>query len=142
VITSSAPTSTSLWKACKQVGPRDPRERTTGQNLRRLNARDIDTVLATMHPDVDWPNGMEGGRVYGVSAVRNYWERQWTLINPNVQPISFASDGTGRTVVTVQQVIRDLDGKILNDRVVRHVYTLRDGLITHMEIVETAEVQP
>jgi len=107
-----------------------------------FNARDIDTALAAMHPDVDWPNGMEGGRVHGISAVRHYWERQWTLINPYVQPVGFASDATGRTVVTVQQVIRDLGGKILNDRVVRHIYTLRDGLITHMEIAETAEVQP
>jgi hypothetical protein len=26
-----------------------------------FNARDIDAALAGMHPDVDWPNGMEGG---------------------------------------------------------------------------------
>ncbi len=30
-----------------------------------FNARDIDSVLRTMHKDVDWPNGMEGGRVSG-----------------------------------------------------------------------------
>ena len=28
-----------------------------------FNARDVDATLAAMHPDVDWPNGMEGGRV-------------------------------------------------------------------------------
>jgi hypothetical protein len=27
-----------------------------------FNGRDIDAVLAVMHPEVDWPNGMEGGR--------------------------------------------------------------------------------
>ncbi len=29
-----------------------------------FNARDIDAVLAVMHPNVEWPNGMEGGSVY------------------------------------------------------------------------------
>jgi len=26
---------------------------------------------------VDWPNGMEGGRVHGHAEVRAYWTRQW-----------------------------------------------------------------
>ena len=30
-----------------------------------FNRRDIETVLAAMQDDVDWPNGMEGGRVLG-----------------------------------------------------------------------------
>jgi ketosteroid isomerase-like protein len=34
-----------------------------------LNARDIDGALALMHPDVDWPNGWEGGRVHGHGLV-------------------------------------------------------------------------
>jgi ketosteroid isomerase-like protein len=37
-----------------------------------FNARDIDAALALMHPDVDWPNGMEGGREVGHEAVRTY----------------------------------------------------------------------
>ena len=42
--------------------------------LRRVytafNARDIDAVLSMMHPDVEWPNGMEGGYVYEHDEVR------------------------------------------------------------------------
>jgi hypothetical protein len=30
-----------------------------------FNARDIDPVLSLMHPDVDWPNAWERGRVVG-----------------------------------------------------------------------------
>jgi ketosteroid isomerase-like protein len=26
-----------------------------------FNARDIEVVLSSMHQDVEWPNGMEGG---------------------------------------------------------------------------------
>ena len=31
-----------------------------------FNAHDIDGALALMHPDVDWPNGMEGGQSTGM----------------------------------------------------------------------------
>ncbi len=31
----------------------------------RFNARDMETVLAAMHEDVMWANGMEGGHVRG-----------------------------------------------------------------------------
>lgn len=37
-----------------------------------FDVRDMDAVLAMMHPDVDWPNGMEGGRIRGRSDVRDY----------------------------------------------------------------------
>ena len=30
----------------------------------RFNARDMEALLATMHGDVMWANGMEGGHVY------------------------------------------------------------------------------
>ena len=77
---------------------------------RAFNARDIDAALALMHTDVDWPNGMEGGRVHGHQAVRDYWTRQWGLIDPHVEPIDFRTDEDGRTVVDVHQVVRDLAG--------------------------------
>ena len=99
-----------------------------------FNARDIDAVLAAMHPEVDWPNGMEGGRVLGHAAVRAYWIRQWTLIDPRVEPTGFSVEADGRIAVQVRQVVRDPAGRLLREDTVQHVYTLRDGLITSMEI--------
>ena len=101
-----------------------------------FNARDIEGALALMHPDVEWPNGMEGGYVRGHEAVRAYWTRQWQLINPSVTPLSFSREPDGRTAAAVHQVVRDLSGATMSDRMVEHVYTLRDGLIEHMEIRE------
>lgn len=99
-----------------------------------FNRRDIDSVLALMRPDVDWPNGMEGGRVHGRDEVRAYWTRQWSMIDPRVEPVSMLDDETGKTVVDVRQVVRDLSGKILKDQIVQHVYSFRDGLIERMDI--------
>jgi len=66
-----------------------------------FNARDMDTALAAMHPDVDWPNGWEGGRVFGRDGVRDYWTRQWRMIDPHVEPLRFEDDEAGRTVIDV-----------------------------------------
>jgi hypothetical protein len=111
----------------------DERGLLTGAYL-DFNARRIDAVLARMHPDVDWPNGMEGGRVLGHDEVRAYWTRQWSLIDPHVAPLKIEPDEVGRTVVTVHQVVRNLDGKILVDQIVHHAYKIRDGLIERMDI--------
>lgn len=104
---------------------------------RAFNDRDIDAVLAVMHPDVDWPNGWEGGRVYGRQGVRDYWERQWKVLDPRVEPVAFDLDESGRTIVKVRQVVRDREGNLISDGFVDHVYLIEDGLIKSMEIRET-----
>lgn len=101
---------------------------------RAFNARDVETVLTRLHPEVDWPNGMEGGRVHGHEGVRDYWRRQWTLIDPRVEPKEFRRDEAGRLVVEVHQVVRDLAGTIRSDRMVRHIYTMESGLVRRMDI--------
>ena len=101
----------------------------------RFNARDMEAVLAAMHPDVVWPNGWEGGHVYGHDGIRDYWTRQWKALDPHVEPVSFDTDETGRTIVTVHQVVRDLRGNVISDSMVKHVYLIEDGLIKSMEII-------
>jgi SnoaL-like domain len=100
-----------------------------------FNRRDIEPILAVMHREVEWPNGMEGGWVHGREGVRSYWTRQWGMLDPHVEPIRFENDG-GRIVVDVRQVVRDLKGTVLLDRIVQHVYQMRDGLILRMDIRE------
>jgi ketosteroid isomerase-like protein len=99
-----------------------------------FNARDIDGALAAMHGGVEWPNGMEGGYVHGHDAVRDYWTRQWRLIDPRVEPRGFAAEPGGRVAVDVHQVVRDRSGRALTDEMVQHVYTIAGGLIARMEI--------
>jgi SnoaL-like domain len=99
-----------------------------------FNRRDVEYVLSFMHPEVDWPNGMEGGRVYGHAGVRAYWTRQWGLIDPVVEPQRFEPTPDGRIIVHVRQTVRDLAGNLLAQKMVRHSYLIKDGLIQNMEI--------
>jgi ketosteroid isomerase-like protein len=99
-----------------------------------FNARDVDAALAVMHPDVVWPNGMEGGNVSGHGGVRAYWTRQWSMIAPSVEPMRIRAEADGRVAVEVHQIVRDLGGRVLKEQVGRHVYAFADGRIASMEI--------
>ena len=99
-----------------------------------FNRRAIEAVLEKMHPDVDWPNGWEGGREHGKDSVRTYWRRQFEVLDPRVEPQAFTQQADGRIAVTVHQVVHDHAGKLLADQIIQHVYDIRDGLIRSMEI--------
>ena len=99
-----------------------------------FNTRHIEAVLSHMHTDVAWPNGWEGGYVAGTDAVREYWIRQWQQINPTVEPLSFDERLDGQIAVRVHQVIKDMNGGILGDEQLNHVYTFEDGKVSTMII--------
>lgn len=106
-----------------------------------FNTRDIDGVLAALADDVVWANGMDGGHVHGLEAVREYWTRQWAIVSPHVRPVSFDEAADGSVVVTVQQSVRDLEGKPLqdqthglHDKVVEHVFRFQKGKVTRFDI--------
>jgi hypothetical protein len=105
------------------------------QNLyEAFNKREIEMVISLMHPNVKWANGMEGGFVYGRDQVREYWERQFKMIQPQLQALNFEIDETNRSVVTVHQIIRDLEGNLLLEKTVQQIFTIENGLISKFEI--------
>ncbi|HEX4037700.1 MAG TPA: nuclear transport factor 2 family protein [Acidobacteriaceae bacterium] len=103
---------------------------------RDFNARHIDTVLAALHEDVLWANGMEGGHVQGREAVRSYWTRQWAMIDPHIDPIGFAQMPDGAIRVEVHQTIRDLQGNVLMDGTVGHQFRIEHGQVRRFDIVD------
>ncbi len=103
-----------------------------------FNARDIDAVLAAMTDDVDWPRAFKGDRVRGHEEVRAYWAEQWAEIDPRVTPMGFERQADGRIAVEVEQVVHDLDGGLVGSGTVMHVYAMRDGLVSRMDVEEPA----
>ena len=103
---------------------------------RAFNARDIDSALALMHPDVDWPNAWEGGRVVGHEAVRDYWTRQFASISSKVEPERFTEEPDGSVTVDVHQVVHDAaSGDLISDSHVRHRYHFEGGLVVRMDVM-------
>jgi ketosteroid isomerase-like protein len=107
---------------------------------RAFNDRDLEAAVEPLAPDVDWPNATTGGRVHGRDAVRRYWQKQWREIDPRVEPLEITVDAAGRAHVRVDQLVRSLDGKILQNRQVEHVYEFEGPFISRMTIVEPEQV--
>ena len=111
----------------------------------RFNARDIDSVLTALADDVAWANGMDGGHVHGREAVRAYWTRQWSMVSPRVEPVSFHRTAGRAIIAEVQQSVRDLEGKPLQgqthglkDKTVGHVFRFREGKVARFDIQDAA----
>ena len=100
-----------------------------------FNDRNSDFVVKQMTPGVEWPQAFKGGFVQGQDAVRTYWENQWREIDPRVDPVSIELLEDGRVDVEVHQVVRDLDGKLMADSIVHHIYTFDGASISRMEVL-------
>ncbi len=100
----------------------------------RFNARDLEAVLAILHRDVVWANGLEGGYVHGHYGVRDYWTRQWAMIDSHAEPTGFSMGADGTINVEVHLTARDLKGNLVFDKTGRHVFRIEDGLITRFDI--------
>ncbi len=101
-----------------------------------FNSRHIDAVLEMMSEDVDWPNAWKGGRLRGRAAVREYWSAQFAEIDPRVEPLDVEVRADGALAVMVHQIVRSLDGELLDEGDLLHVYRLRDDSITRMDVEE------
>lgn len=104
-----------------------------------FNKRDIDGALALMTQDVSWPKASEGGKVVGKEEIRAYWTRQWGEFDPHVEPLAITEEGGGKARVRVHQVVKSLQGEILADSEVLHVFTVKSGLIAAMDLGDEAD---
>ena len=98
-----------------------------------FNARDIEGALATMHPDVVWDNDLEGGYVHGHAGVRDYWTRQWEMMNSQAEPLQCVVHDDGTINVEARLTARDAHGDLMYDVVGHHVFRMENGLIKHFE---------
>jgi hypothetical protein len=104
-----------------------------------FNQRDRDGALALMTEDVSWPKASEGGAVVGKEEIRAYWTRQWSEFDPHVEPLAMTREDGGKVSVRVHQLVKSLQGDILSDSEVLHVFTVRNGLIAAMDLGHAAD---
>ena len=102
-----------------------------------FNARDVEAAVELMHPEVDWPNAWEGGRVVGREAVAGYWTRQFESISSTVEPEHFNHEPDGIVTVTVHQLVFDAKtNEPSSDTHVIHRFQLKQGLIVRMDVLD------
>jgi hypothetical protein len=56
------------------------------------------------------------------------------MIDPHVEPTEFSIRPEGEVIIEVHQVVRDLNGNLLTDKMVDHMFRIENGLIKRFDI--------
>ena len=107
-----------------------------------FNERKIDAALALMTPEVSWPKASEGGKVVGKEEIRAYWTRQWSEFDPHVEPLEIEEEDGGNVRVRVHQLVKSLQGDVLSDTEVIHIFTVKSSLIAAMNLGDDSTAGP
>ena len=70
----------------------------------------------------------------GKEEIRAYWTRQWAAFDPHVDPLAITEGDGGKVRVRVHQSVKSLEGAVLSDSEVLHVFTMHGGLIAAMHL--------
>jgi len=108
-----------------------------------FNDRDVGALVAAMHPDVSWPNYLEGGRIEGRAALESYWIEQFKVVRPEASPIDMQDLSDDRVVVRLHYVILALDGGgVWTDEITNNTFTFAGDQILRMDWGEPEDGDP
>jgi ketosteroid isomerase-like protein len=97
-------------------------------------AGDIEAAVANLHPDVEWIEPDEfpgGGRFIGPQAVAGYLAESWARwARLESTPTAHRR---GEQIVVVHHFSGELLDGSSAENTVADVFTVRDGLVTHMQ---------
>ena len=65
-------------------------------------------------------------------AITGRGSGQWS--DPHVEPVAFAEGPNAEVIVEVHQVVRDLKGNLLVDKMVGHIFRVENGLVRRFDI--------
>jgi ketosteroid isomerase-like protein len=102
-----------------------------------FNDRDIDSAVALMDPEVDWPDVVHGGFVHGRDGVRRHWEEVFANSSPRIEVVHLTRRPDASVAVEIRQVVSGLQGQAVSDDRLVHVFRIHDDLITRMEVEPT-----
>ncbi len=104
-----------------------------------FNTRDLDMFLEHLAPGVELPDILTGGEIHGRDEVPAFCQKQWQEIDPTVEPmrINIAADGSAH--VLVDQLIRALDGEVLQNRRVEHIFEFEGPFIRRLTVIGLAQ---
>lgn len=100
-----------------------------------FNDRRVDELLALMAVDVQWPDVANSSVLRNKDALRSYWQAQFEVAHPVVEPERFMSAGQDVVAVVNQRVTDHAGAVIVPAHVVYHRYTFdAEGLVRGMTV--------
>ena len=74
----------------------------------------------------------ERNLLYNYRSITHY--KKILLLLLVVEPVAFNERQNGTCEITVHQVVKDLAANLMFDGLVKHIYTLEDGLLMRMDV--------
>jgi len=102
-----------------------------------LNRRDLDAAMAQIHPQARFKDYLDGGELDGQAAVRDFYQRLFDTLAPNLDLIALKALPGGRIRADIQSSFRASGGQLWSDNRVVAIYQITDGLISSVELLET-----
>lgn len=103
-----------------------------------LGRRDIEAVMAVMHPEISFQDFLEGGQLAGLNAVRAFHQRMFDTLSPDFDLIKVSVQPDSRLRVEMQVATHDRMGHLWSDTRSYAVFALVDGLIHGIELQAAA----
>jgi hypothetical protein len=99
-----------------------------------IERRDLNAVLAATHTEVHFHDFLDGGEIEGLAAARDFYRRMFEL-SPDLDPISIETLQDGRVRAEFQSSVHSSSGQLWSDTRQVAIYTLVDGLIQGVELL-------
>lgn len=101
-----------------------------------LNAKDLEGVTALIHPDVAFPDYLDGGEVRGIGGARDFYQRLFNTLSPATDIVGLERLADGRWRAEMQVSVHDSGGRLWSDTRVAVTYEILDGLIKSLDLGE------
>ncbi len=99
-----------------------------------FNSKNAGAAICLMDENIVWPNTLDGGVVTGKKDLLAYWHRHFNQADYYTEPLCFEYKDDGTIIITVHAVVKTLDGELLKDQMVYHIYKAANGVIQSMTI--------
>ncbi|MBX3479140.1 MAG: nuclear transport factor 2 family protein [Caulobacter sp.] len=98
-----------------------------------FNRRDVEGMAARVHPQADFADLFDGGRVVGREALIVHWRRVLGLIRGELTLVSAKASSDGAFMVAFRHQITNPEGRLWDDGEETLRYEFLDGLISRMD---------
>ena len=99
-----------------------------------VGRRDLEAVMAVMHPQARFTDFLDGGEISGSDAIRAFYQQLFGTLAPDLDVIAITSQPDGRLRADLQVATHDRSGHVWSDTRSYALYALVDGLIHGIEL--------
>lgn len=116
------------------TSPRPVDEDRIAELYAAINARDLDATVACYASHARFADGLEGGMLEGLEAIRAHFAHLFETIHVELAMIDLIRQADGRLRASLQVVTRGPGGGLWQDDVVTVWYRLERGLIVEQDV--------